>query len=220
MTRDKDETCGNRRKGQGFTLLEVLGAVAVLGIWYFVLAAWATDGLIREGQSLRKMRAGLIADRALAELEAISLGGAVPELMDEVVEPEDLDDELYLIRKQITPFTLDYGSGKTSEEQENDLAQSFNEDLPPLPSLLGQNIPGFARHLYQINVIVSWTEGFMNEQAVYRTTYVFDMTSAAEAYQSEDMKRTEEDDEEEDDGLDEDEFLSNENDVGFEEDQE
>ena len=65
---EKGRTGRNSRLG--FTLLEVLGAVAVLGIWYFVLATIATDGLLKEGQSLRKLRAGLIADRMLAELEA------------------------------------------------------------------------------------------------------------------------------------------------------
>lgn len=218
MLAKKDRIRSSRRNGQGFTLLEVLGAVAVLGIWYFVLAAWATDGLIREGQSLRKMRAGLIADRTLAELEAISLDGAVPELMDEVVEPDDENGDLFLIRKQVVPFTLDYGTGQTTEEMENNLDANPFDTALPLPSFLGQNIPGFARHLYQINVVVAWTEGFMNEQAIYRTTYVFDMNSAAEAYESDQMQNT--DDDEEDDGLDEDEFLENENAEGFEEGEE
>ena len=215
MLARKECADSRRRNGQGFTLLEVLGAVAVLGIWYFVLAAWATDGLIREGQSLRKMRAGLIADRILAELEAISLEGSVPELMDEEVEPEDENGDLFIIRKQVIPFTLDFGTGKTTEEMEKNLTENVFDTTLPLQSFLGQNIPGFARHLYQINVIVAWNEGFMNEQAVYRTTYVFDMASAAEAYQSDQMKRK--DDDEDDEGLDEDEFLENENAEDFEE---
>ena len=218
MRTKKEGSHSGRRNGQGFTLLEVLGAVAVLGIWYFVLAAWATDGLIREGQSLRKMRAGLIADRALAELEAISLEGSVPGLMDEEVEPEDENGDLFVIRKQVVPFTLDFGTGKTTEEMKKNLDENSFDTTIPLPSLLGQNIPGFARHLYQINVIVAWKEGFMNERAVYRTTYVFDMASAAEAYQSEDMKRK--DDDEDEEGLDEDELLENENDEDFEEGEE
>ena len=213
---------GNRiRTGQdrsrGFTLLEVLGAVAVLGIWYFVLAAWATDGLIREGQGLRKMRAGLIADRALAELESMSLQGSVPELMDEIVEPEDADGDLYTIRKQVTPFTLDYATGKTAEQLERELeVVPFSTDLP-LTSFIGQNIPGFARHLYQINVVVSWNEGFMDEQAIYRTTYVFDMATASEVYQSEDMQARDED---EDEDPDEDGFEEGEIGEDFEEGEE
>lgn len=219
MASEETRTRTGRKTSRGFTLLEVLGAVAVLGIWYFVLAAWATDGLIREGQSLRKLRAGLIADRTLSELEAMSLQGSVPELMDEVVEPEDSDGELYTVRKQVFAFTNDYGTGKTAEQLEKELEDSPLDTSLPLPSFIGQNLPGFARHLYQINVIVSWTEGFMNEQAVYRTTYVFDMNSAAEVYQSEQMKARE-DEEGEDEDFDEDDFAGEDADANFEEEEE
>ena len=185
-----------KKKGQrdrnsrlGFTLLEVLGAVAVLGIWYFVLAAIATDGLLREGQSLRKLRAGLIADRILAELEEESLGGSKPTLIDEEVQPEEPGNGIYTIKKQVAAFTAySAPSESTGEEQESGFDTS-----QPLPTLLGQNIPGFASHLYQIDVVVAWTEGFMAEETVHRTTYVFDMTSAAQVYESESMKKKDED---------------------------
>jgi len=185
--KEKGRTAGNSRLG--FTLLEVLGAVAVLGIWYFVLAALATDGLLKEGQSLRKLRAGLIADRIVAELEAESLGGSKPELIDEEVQSEEPGDDIYTIRKKIAAFTT--YSAPTQSTQENE--KNGFDTSQPLPTLLGQNIPGFASHLYEISVSVIWTEGFMAEEAVHRTTYVFDMTSAAEVYESEQMKKKDED---------------------------
>ena len=194
---EKGRTDRNLRLG--FTLLEVLGAVAILGIWYFVLATIATDGLLKEGQSLRKLRAGLIADRILAELEAESLGGSKPELIDEEVQPEEPGDDIYTIRKQVRTFTTYSAASQSTREKEE---MEFDTSQP-LPTLLGQNIPGFASHLYEINVAVVWTEGFMAEEAVHRTTYVFDMTSAAKVYESEAMKKEDEDedleDEQEDD---------------------
>lgn len=184
---EKGRTGRNSRLG--FTLLEVLGAVAVLGIWYFVLATIATDGLLKEGQSLRKLRAGLIADRMLAELEAESLGGSKPVLIDEEVQSEEPGDDIYTIKKQVAAF-ITYPAPSQSPREEEE--EGFDTNLP-LPTLLGQNIPGFASHLYQINVVVAWTEGYMAEETVHRTTYVFDMTSAAKVYESESMEKEDED---------------------------
>ena len=38
-------------RSRGFTLLEVLAAVAILAIWYMVMASIATQGLRAEGES-------------------------------------------------------------------------------------------------------------------------------------------------------------------------
>ena len=205
MISAKEKGRTGRKANLGFTLLEALGAVAVLGIWYFVLAAIATDGLLKEGQNLRRLRAGLIADRVLAELESGPLGGSIPTLIDEEVQPEEPGDEIYTIKKQVAAFST-YSAQGTDAKDEDAKEQIFDTSLP-LDSLLEQNIPGFARHLYQINIAVSWTEGFMAEEFVHRTTYVFDMTSAAEVYQSEAMQRNDEDEDlderQEDDGEEE-----------------
>lgn len=171
---------------RGFTLLEVLGAVAILGIWYFVLAALATDGLLHEGQNLRRLRAGIIADQVLAELETTHLDGSAPELMDETERREGEEADIYEIRKQVKAFTLDFGSPESNAGQATTIDPSA--PVPALPSLLGQNMPGFARHLYQMNVIVSWSEGFMDREKVHRTSFIFDMAKAAESYQSEDIQ--------------------------------
>ena len=53
----------------GFTLLEVLGAVAILGISYMVLATAAIQAMQGIGQSQRRIEASLIADQTLIDVE-------------------------------------------------------------------------------------------------------------------------------------------------------
>ena len=62
----------------GFTLLEVLAAVAVLGILFTVLSNVAIEGLRHEGESKRRIDASLIADRAMIDLETEFGSGIVP----------------------------------------------------------------------------------------------------------------------------------------------
>ena len=87
------------RHASGFTLLEVLAAVAILAIWYVVIAAMATDGLRKQGLSLRLMEASGIANRYMAEIEASTLDGTVPPLRDEETEEGD-----FLVHIFIVPF--------------------------------------------------------------------------------------------------------------------
>ncbi len=57
------------RSTPAFTLLEVLAAVAILGIVYVVLADVAMQGLFAEGRAKRRLEASLKADLHLSELE-------------------------------------------------------------------------------------------------------------------------------------------------------
>ena len=198
---------------RGFTLLEVLGAVAILGIWYFILAALATDGLMHEGQNLRRLRAGIIADRVLAELEAINLDGSVPEPMNEIERAEGEEDEIYEIQKEVSVFTLHFGAAKAPGERAD---RDPSAPVPALPALIGEEIPGFARHIHRVDVTVSWSEGFETPEEVHRTTYLFDLAKAAEAYESEETA----DDEDNEDGEDETESELDEDEELDEEDEE
>ena len=56
-----------KRPTDGFTLLEVLAAVAILGIWFVVLASVGIQGLRAEGTNERRIRASLLADTILSE---------------------------------------------------------------------------------------------------------------------------------------------------------
>ncbi len=57
-------------RARGFTLLEVLVAVALLGLVVSVLAQSAIQGMSYEGDASRRLRASLLADRELARIEA------------------------------------------------------------------------------------------------------------------------------------------------------
>ena len=63
---------------RGFTLLEVLAAVAILGILYVVLADVAMQGLLSEGRSRRRLEASLLADQALSDIEIEMASGGPP----------------------------------------------------------------------------------------------------------------------------------------------
>ncbi len=57
-----------RRAERGLTLLEVLAAVAVLGLLYTVLASAAVQGLRSEGESRRRLEASLLMDEQLVQI--------------------------------------------------------------------------------------------------------------------------------------------------------
>jgi prepilin-type N-terminal cleavage/methylation domain-containing protein len=77
-----DATCVRHRRG--FSLIEVLGAVAILGIWYVILASLAMQGMRLTGESQRRLRASLIADRILADFELMAAQGEALEASSEV----------------------------------------------------------------------------------------------------------------------------------------
>ncbi len=72
----------------GFSLIEVLGAVAILGVSYVMLATLAIQGMQITGESQRRLRASLLADELLAEYElAAAIGQPI-----EVTEDEGEED--------------------------------------------------------------------------------------------------------------------------------
>ncbi|MEN8184880.1 MAG: prepilin-type N-terminal cleavage/methylation domain-containing protein [Myxococcota bacterium] len=147
-----------RAPSSGFTLLEVLVAVAVLGLLYTVLAGVALQGLRAEGESTRRLDASLLADRTLTSLEVELSAGVPPEAgrREEEVEP-------FLVVTEVTPFDLP-------------LLIEAPEGLRKPASLFG-NAPGTSL-LRRIDVTVSWTEG-SEEQSVLRTTFGLDRDAAA-----------------------------------------
>jgi len=73
----------------GFTLLEVLAAVAVLGLVYSVLATAAIQGLRAEGDAGRRFRASLLADQRITEVEAQVAAGQTPEIGETEARAEE-----------------------------------------------------------------------------------------------------------------------------------
>jgi len=140
----------------GFSLLEVLAAVAILGILYMVLATVTIEGLRSEGQSDRRLRASLLADLRLAELEApMEVGAPCPEPYG----PDEIDE--FEVEVEVVPLDI------PQPQHEGDVANA-----PAGLSTLGiEQSP-----LCRIRVEVRWPEG-AGERSVSRTTYGFDQTA-------------------------------------------
>jgi type II secretion system protein I len=66
-------------RARGFTLLEVMAAVAILGILYVTLMRVAAQGILAEGEGQRRLEASLVADEQLAQIELqLSIGQPPP----------------------------------------------------------------------------------------------------------------------------------------------
>ncbi len=142
-----------------FTLLEVLAAVAILGIWFSVLASIAIQGQRSEGENERRIRASLLADQTLMELE---LG------FDEGSFPEDGTEE-----KEQDEFIVRIETGS----MENDELVATDEFFS---LLLQGDLANLAADLYTVRVAVSWQEGH-EEVSVTRFTYAWDPSGVEEA---------------------------------------
>jgi prepilin-type N-terminal cleavage/methylation domain-containing protein len=160
---------------RGFTLLEVLASVAVLAIVYTVLAGSAMQGLANEGESYRRLKASLLADRQLAAIEA-SLAQGVPELG--VTEGEE--DE-FTIAVETRPFDL---AGLAAAAQETEGVRGAR---PTGGEAVGGGVPfqllvpprdGTPPPLVEIQIAVRWLEG-NQEQMVTRTTFAYDQRVVA-----------------------------------------
>ena len=81
-----------RRSEAGFTLLEVMAAVAIIAIVFTTLARVASEGLRSEGSSKRRLEASLLADAALAEIER-----QVEEGVDLELGVEEREEDLFTV---------------------------------------------------------------------------------------------------------------------------
>ena len=97
----------------GFTLIEVLGAVAVLAILYTTLATVAMQGLRSEGESRRMLEASLLADWELSEFELELETGAAPEIGITRSEEEDG----FTVTWEVTPFQIAIFESASEQEQ-------------------------------------------------------------------------------------------------------
>jgi prepilin-type N-terminal cleavage/methylation domain-containing protein len=160
-----------RRRGRGFSLLEVLAAVAVLAIVYTVLATSAMQGLANEGESYRRIQASLLADRTLAALEAGLAQGAPPLGVDEqeegdysiAVETRALDLGAFAMATQERPGIRAKSptGGETSSNEAAFQLLTVPRDASAPP-------------LVEIQVAIRWLEG-NTEQMVTRTTFAYDV---------------------------------------------
>ncbi len=167
------------RVRRGFTLLEVLAAVALLGIAYTVLGGAGIEGLQREGEAARRFEASLLADRVLADIENVFDQGSAPPLGE-----DEQDEGDFLISIRVAPFdaVIPEPDRPRALERGEDRARRPGEarrDGPDLgPSLLA-GAGGQPGPLRRVDIAVVWTEGW-GERRVTRTTFGLDPEAAAE----------------------------------------
>ncbi|MCP4038287.1 MAG: hypothetical protein GY733_15205 [bacterium] len=153
-----------RRNRAGFTLFEVLGAVAILGISYTLLATVAIQGARAIGESQRRLAASLIADEQLAEIELAAELGQLIELRD-----DEFEQEPFLIRVEVLDsaelYTADPG-----EEPRDLMSFLATEAEVSLPQREANWLLGYLR---EVHVSVRWEEG-ANEVEVRRTAFIYD----------------------------------------------
>lgn len=163
-----DPLPARRKASSGFTLLEVMAAVAVLGFTVAMLARGAIQGMRYEGDASRRLAASLIADRALFEVESTLALGALPELGHQERE-EGGEFLLSLDVAPLDPAALGIGPLFTGQPAE----------AGGPPAAVRSDVP----KLLLVTVQVAWTDGLV-EQAVTRTTFAYDAAAAADALES------------------------------------
>ena len=160
-------------KHRGFTLIEVMGAVLVLGLLFTWLANVAMIGLRSEGTDRRRANAELIADLELSSIEASVSAGQMPE--DGRTERED-ENELFRVFVEVEPTDV---LSLLPAPLAKDLAKTSD---PRAPSVLHDE-RGESR-VRRVSVVVEWDEAGEPTQ-VARTTYAYDKSALEQFFPSE-----------------------------------
>lgn len=158
----------------GFTLLEVLVAVAVLGILYSVLGRVAIQHLQYEGEAARRLEASLLADAAVLEIESQAALGVAPPLGQQ----ETPLDGGYLLVVEVIPLELAIPEPELPRGRE---APPGTAGDPPVSLLEFRDARGQPA-LRRVELRVLWQEG-AGERSVRRTTFALDRALASEVLQ-------------------------------------
>jgi len=162
-----------RNSDAGFTLFEVLGAVAILAIVYTTLSGVAMNWLRSEGESRRMLEASLVADLLISEFEMDLDTGVAPELGVTQFE----DENGLLLTWEVTPFQTKIF--KTAQEQEQERnAQNPTAQPVPIPPAQAAATDEIAPPFLQVELRVAWFEAGV-ERAVTRTLFAVDEDAAA-----------------------------------------
>lgn len=157
-----------RRTLRGFTLFEVLAAVAILGILYIVLADIAISGARFEGEAKRRLRAALLADQALGDLErSFALGAAPP------VGSNESEEGDFTIASEVRAFDLAGFAATLAAAEGEDARAGAGAQPPALLAVPAQGPPP----IVEIEVVVGWIEG-NTPLEIRRLTYGFDRNAA------------------------------------------
>jgi hypothetical protein len=164
----------------GLTLLEVLGAFALLAILYTVLAGKTIEGLRSEDQSRRRLEASLLADDRMTEIELALASGSVPPTG---VAEEEL--ERFRVVTEVTPLELPARPEPEADEERSLAARraARGRQEEEVPSLLEAPKSGTAPALLGIEVTVRWDDGIY-ERELRRTTYAVDPAAVEAAFEA------------------------------------
>lgn len=166
----------------GFTLMEVLGAIAILGISYMMLATSSIDGLRLIGESTRRSDASLLADRLLAQIE----------LMAEIGQPIDIGfdewkEEPFTVVVEILDLAEEFSDIDNEIESEDLLEFLAIEANGPFSEFRDSNwLLGYLR---EVRISVEWREG-AKEITVSRTAYIYDQQAWMNSQQNQGKQNT------------------------------
>ncbi len=138
---------------RAFTLLEVLAAVAFVGLVFTALSRSATVGIIAEGDNRRRMQAAMLADAAMTELELAFQAMTFPP--DGITE-EEIDD--FVIVTEVTPWIVP-----------PELAEAIEDAFPDGTELFGGQLTGDVGTVLEIAIRVEWFDG-SRENFIERVT--------------------------------------------------
>jgi type II secretory pathway pseudopilin PulG len=163
------KSCSRRT---GFTLIEVMGAVLVLGLLFTWLASVAMVALRSEGTDRRRAEADLLADLSLSTIEALlSATGQLP-----ADGRTERDEDPYRVLIEIEPIDV---LSLLPAPLAKDLSQTID---PRAPSVLHDE-RGESR-VRRVSVVVEWDEAGEPAQ-VERTTYAYDKSALEQYFPSE-----------------------------------
>jgi prepilin-type N-terminal cleavage/methylation domain-containing protein len=152
---------------RGFTLIEVMAAVMLLGIVYSLLAAKSTEGIWSEGDARRRLQASLLADEVLAGVETQYALGLPPDRRGSNEERGPFLIEIGLENYRPPTPPVDPAGTAAPELPQAGVPDPFGDERGLAPSVL-----------VQIGVRVSWQDLGVDKW-VERTTWVFDSAAAA-----------------------------------------
>ena len=163
-----------RRSERAFTLLEVLGAIALLGIVYVTLSRAAIEGLRAEGDSRRRLEASLLADEKLAEFEQTIAGGGTPPLG----RGEKAEGEFTVLTdvRAFEPPPPPSPAEAARRGARSERPDPFHPEKGTL-SFFGPPPSGMTPALKSVDVVVRWGTGD-DQREVRRSTWALDPSGA------------------------------------------
>ena len=164
------------RARRGFTLFEVLAAALILVLVGTLSIGSMNADLGRMSDARRRLEAGRLADRALADFEAMLFDGSAPEVQSET---EEVDG--FVVTRRVTPFGLFFAMTEDEVEEAPRLGDAVDDGaVKPFFPALASEFPGLPKHLRMIHVKVEWGNEMAPEK-VERSTLAFDHQAALEA---------------------------------------